>query len=108
VVSPYVKPGAVFSEVVDTTSVLQLLADRYTPGQPYSSVVGARQKYFKPLRTILDNSANPLPPTPIPATVFKAIPSGSPAVALDTGPPSPTAQALGRASEAMAMQRPTS
>jgi phospholipase C len=53
VVSPYVKAGQPFHGNLDHTSVLQLLADALTPGQPYSAAVTARQKYLVPLSGIL-------------------------------------------------------
>ena len=105
VISPYVKPGSVFSDVVDSTSILQLLADRFTPGTPYSPAVGARQAYFKPLSTILDNPPIATPPKALPA--LDQLISGVPAVALDTGPATPTSQALNRASSAMAGLHPS-
>jgi phospholipase C len=105
VISPYVKPGSVFSDLVDSTSILQLFADRFTPGRAYSPAVAARQKYFKPLSRILDNPPTTTKPKPIPAPLDQLL-SGSPAVALDTGEATPTAQALIRASSAMAKLHP--
>ena len=60
VVSPQVAPGSVFSDGLDHTSLLQLLADRFNPAQQYSPVVGARQRQLKPLATIL----KPVPAAP--------------------------------------------
>src|SRR3546814_9087480 len=42
-VSPYVGAGKVFSEQLDHTSVLQLIAERFGDGDGYSDVVTARQ-----------------------------------------------------------------
>ena len=42
IVSPFVEPGTVFSEPLDHTSVLGFLAERFTPGQPYSDEVARR------------------------------------------------------------------
>jgi phospholipase C len=44
VASPYVEPGSVCKELFDHTSVLQLLADLFTPGKPYSSDVEERRQ----------------------------------------------------------------
>jgi phospholipase C len=106
VISPYVKPGSVYSDTVDSTSILQLLTDRFTPGRVYSPAVAARQKYFQRLSRILDNPPVTTKPSPIPAPTLDQLLSGSPAVALDTGEATPTAQALIRASSAMAKLHP--
>lgn len=53
VVSPHVAAGQPFHGKLDHTSVLQLLADRFTPGQPYSAAVAARQRTLDPLSQIL-------------------------------------------------------
>jgi phospholipase C len=44
VVSPLVDPGTVCHELFDHTSVLQLLAERFTPGRPYSADVDRRRQ----------------------------------------------------------------
>jgi len=43
VISPQVAPGSVYNENLDHTSILQLLADRFTPGTDYSPQVATRQ-----------------------------------------------------------------
>jgi phospholipase C len=68
VISPHVASGAVFHNKLDHTSVLQLLAERFTPGQPYSAEVSARQQHLEPLSAVL---------TPPPAQArVPAIPPG--------------------------------
>ena len=47
IISPYVTPGSVFSEQVDSTSILQLLADKYTPGKDYSAACGGAESAAK-------------------------------------------------------------
>jgi hypothetical protein len=96
----------VFSDPVDGTSILRLLADRFTPGQAYSPAVAARQKYFKPLSSILEHPAIAMKPKPIPRQLLDELLSGAPAVALDTGEASPTNRALSRASLRMASLHP--
>jgi len=44
VASPYVDAGAVCHELFDHTSVLQLLAELFTPGKPYSAAVEQRRQ----------------------------------------------------------------
>ena len=107
VISPFVKPGSVFSDVVDNTSILQLLADRFTPDKPFSPTVAARQSYFKPLASVLDNTPIATKPSPIPAATLVQLLTGAPAAALDTGRPSEIAQALGRVSSLIEMRKPT-
>lgn len=43
VMSPFVKPGSVSHELLDHTSVLQFLAEVFTPGQSYSPSVDSRK-----------------------------------------------------------------
>jgi len=43
VVSPLVKPKQVYHDTLDHTSVLQLLAEKFTPGKPYSASVDRRR-----------------------------------------------------------------
>lgn len=42
-ISPWVQPGAVFSGLLDHTSILQLLAERFAGGLPYSANVEHRK-----------------------------------------------------------------
>jgi phospholipase C len=44
-VSPYADSGAVCHELFDHTSVLQLLAELFTPGRPYSADVEQRRQH---------------------------------------------------------------
>lgn len=43
-ISPYVEKGSVTHLQLDHTSVLQLLAEKFTPGKPYSATVDDRKK----------------------------------------------------------------
>ena len=45
-ISPHVDPGRVFREPVDHTAFLALLAERFTPGLPYSDAVAERQSSY--------------------------------------------------------------
>jgi phospholipase C len=70
IVSPHVAPGVPFSDALDHTSFLQLLADRFNPGQGYSADVSARQARLGRLSTVLTQtpSDRPDPPAPVGAT----------------------------------------
>jgi phospholipase C len=71
VASPYVQPGSVCSELFDHTSVLQLLAELFTPGKPYSAEVEQRRQQGirslsllvgdKPSTDVPRVSADPIP-----------------------------------------------
>lgn len=70
VVSPHVSPGVPFSDKLDHTSFLQLLADRFIPGQSYSAEVSARQTRLGRLSTVLTQvpALHAVPPLPVHAT----------------------------------------
>ena len=53
IVSPQVARGQPFHGKLDHTSVLRLLAERFTPGKPYSAPVAARQQTLAPLSDVL-------------------------------------------------------
>ena len=53
IVSPHVAPGVPFTDKLDHTSFLQLLADRFTPGEDYSAEVSSRQAQLGRLATVL-------------------------------------------------------
>jgi phospholipase C len=58
IISPYVKANSVCDAFFDHTSVLQMLAEKFTPGKPYSSPVEARSKQkhgIESLSKALDN-----------------------------------------------------
>jgi phospholipase C len=59
-VSPQVAAGAVFKGPLDHTSVLQLLDDRFSPGEGYSVQVNARQAHLDRILNAL--SASPAAP----------------------------------------------
>jgi phospholipase C len=72
-ISPHVKPGTPFSAPLDHTSFLQLLADRFTPGQDYSPDVAARQTALGRISDALTVSPSAAPPTALPEPVLDAI-----------------------------------
>jgi len=72
VVSPLVEPGSICNSVLDHTSVLQFLAEKFTPGQPYSASVDARRTVGPgisslsiALTTEAPRAAPAVPPDPI-------------------------------------------
>src|SRR5262249_17042899 len=99
------KPGSVFSGPLDHTSLLQLLADKYTPGQPYSAAVGARQSKLASLKTILDNPREPTPPR-IPDDIFNAADAMVVATPGPAKPATPMAEAFHDAIMQLADERP--
>ncbi|HZP59883.1 MAG TPA: alkaline phosphatase family protein, partial [Opitutaceae bacterium] len=74
VVSPLVEPGAVFHGVLDHTSVLKFIADKFTPGQPYSDAVGQR-----PVASVTDvlTRTSPRADIPLPGSARAGYSSGA-------------------------------
>ena len=74
IVSPHVAPGVPFTDDLDHTSFLQLLADRFNPGQSYSAEVAARQSLLGRLSTVLtETPADPAPAPAIPDTATNVL-----------------------------------
>jgi len=63
-VSPHVARGVPFTGTVDHTSFLQLLADRFDGGKPYSAAVAERQRHLVPLSSALTAPAAITEPPP--------------------------------------------
>jgi phospholipase C len=76
-VSPHVTPGVPFTGAVDHTSFLQLLADRFDGGKPYSPAVAGRQRLLVPLASAL--TAPPAITEPPPDVAAPAAGGGVPA-----------------------------
>ena len=71
IVSPLVSAGSVSHRSFDHTSVLQLLAELFTPGRPYSTEVHDRRRAgIESVSAALDDTVRPnipeVPPEPIP------------------------------------------
>lgn len=76
IVSPLVKTGSVCHSVFDHTSVLQFLAEKFTPGTPYSdSVQNRRDQGIASITEALTNEVSWVPPVPpsAPITVNTAL-----------------------------------
>jgi phospholipase C len=88
VISPQVEAGRVFNRPLDHTSILQLLADKFTPGLGYSIAVNARQGFVDRLA----NTLEPLGPqpgaTPIAPRTLAAIKVAADAAPISVRPPS--------------------
>jgi phospholipase C len=66
-VSPYVNQGSACHELLDHTSVLQFLAEKFTPGSPYSQIVEARRNQgINSLSVALTNEVEQVPDAPFP------------------------------------------
>jgi phospholipase C len=78
IVSPMVKKGSVNHTIFDHTSVLQFLAEKFTPGTPYSNSVDARSKISPGIGNISQvlfaqpPSSAPTPPS-LPINVISAL-----------------------------------
>jgi phospholipase C len=99
-VSPFVERGRTFPELLDHTSLLGLLADRFTPGQPYSDAVARRSPPLSRLAAALtrDEPRTDLPAAPPGAQVT---PPQVPRAAI---PPRPETQTPGAANNTQAFQ----
>jgi phospholipase C len=64
VVSPLVKSGSVYRDPLDHTSILQLIADKFHGGKPYSADTEPRQSYLSSLSSVLNLST---PRTDVPS-----------------------------------------
>jgi phospholipase C len=73
VISPQVTPGRVFNRNLDHTSILQLLADKFTPGHGYSVAVNSRQGFVDRLTNTLDPISSQLRAPTIPNDVMSKI-----------------------------------
>ncbi|HEY2009598.1 MAG TPA: alkaline phosphatase family protein [Rhizomicrobium sp.] len=102
IVSPYVKPGSVFTGPLDHTSLLQVLDDRFGKDGGYSDAVNARQKS-------LDRIGKALTPSPAiaapPAMPAIGVPART-AAAVPAAPNTANAQALHLAARKLAAEHP--
>jgi phospholipase C len=111
VISPHVAAGKPFHGKLDHTSVLRLLAERFTPGKPYSPKVAARQQQLAPLSDILIPPVPVLRSPPVPSNVHSiAFAAAASAPVAPAGPDAPreteTAQAFHRLALKLARENP--
>ncbi|MES1160704.1 MAG: alkaline phosphatase family protein, partial [Bacteroidota bacterium] len=65
IISPFVKSGQVCHQLLDHTSVLQLLAEKFTPGKSYSATVEDRRTNgIHSLSAALDTTLTRVAPAP--------------------------------------------
>lgn len=96
IISPYVTLRSVFSEQVDSTSILKILADKFTPGKDYSPAAAVRKVLLKSLASILNSSPRTTPAHRIPLDSLNALVKGGPTAISLKGPPSATSQGFQR------------
>jgi phospholipase C len=96
VISPQVMPGSVFSGPLDHTSILELLAEKFTAGHGYSVPVNARQSSLDRLSQVLNSAQIPVASAPPPPAMATAAPA-------QAAPPAPLT-ANGKAFRAAAVQ----
>lgn len=104
-VSPHVGRGVVFSEPLDHTAILQLLAERFAPGEGYSKAVNERlsQNVLGRLSNALKGSPRTgKPPAMGDEMEFKAAQPAGPAGASNT----PNGVAFFEAAERLRRERP--
>ncbi|MFL5809951.1 MAG: alkaline phosphatase family protein, partial [Flavisolibacter sp.] len=66
IISPFVQPGSVFSKLLDHTSILQFLAEKFTPGKSFSKTVNDRMaKGIQSISEIIsEQPKRPIPRVP--------------------------------------------
>jgi phospholipase C len=114
IVSPHVASGKVFSEALDHTSFLQLLADRFTSDGKYSEPVTARNGALGRISRALLATPRSVTPPPLPKLEFKSMApralaapgGGGLAAPAADAPPTPNAFALDAAARRFAAEYP--
>jgi phospholipase C len=104
-VSPWVDPGVVSHQLFDHTSVLQFLAELFTPGTPYSAAVAERaaQGINSISSMLTDTPANVPAPAPPADPIFVQSALGD---NIATPPSSPMGQAFEESAMEMIAQHP--
>jgi phospholipase C len=108
-ISPHVGKGTVFSEDLDHTSFLQLVADRFTMDGKYSQPVSDRNRALGRLSHALLPGPRPGPVPAMPALQFKSMmPLALEGLAMGRAdaPPTPNALALDTAARRLAAECP--
>ena len=107
-ISPLVNERQVFSEPLDHTSILQLIADRFSPDGKYSDVVSARQQHFGRIANALGTQARSVIPKPPAAPLAPVTTAAEEALAPEppSAPDTPNAAAIDQVAREMAEQHP--
>jgi len=104
-ISPYVQARQVFSEPLDHTSILQLLAERFAPDKKYSDVVSARQQHFGRIANALGTEPRTaIPRAPAPRMNRATAAPSEPGV--PCAPQTPNAAAIDSVAREMLKQHP--
>lgn len=103
-ISPFVQARQVFSEPLDHTSILQLLADRFANSR-YSDVVSDRQQHFGRIANALGGKPRADIPRPPAAAAVRATPA-PPELAVPCAPQTPNAAAIDSVAREMLRQHP--
>lgn len=106
IISSYVKPGVVHKGAADATSILALLAERFTPNLAYSPGVADRQYYFDPLGPILNNEPTADKPKAIEQSVVDALVYTDATPAFASAGPNETALGFGQIGERLKSLHP--
>jgi phospholipase C len=104
IISPFVNSGSVCHELFDHTSVLQLLAEKFTPGSIYSQNVDARR--IAGIKSIQDTLSNLAPVAPPVMPALPLNPSDTPGLPLSDPQQSQMGLAFQSASQQMQTQYP--
>ena len=105
-VSPHVGAGQVFSESLDHTSVLQLIADRFGKGGGYSDAVTKRQEAFGRIANALLPEARAGKAPAMPARKPRAGKAAAPLSPVPTAPDTPNAAAIDAVMRDLARDHP--
>jgi phospholipase C len=104
-VSPWVDPDKVSHDRYDHTSVLQFLAEKFTPGRPYSAAVANRAAQgIASISSSLTATAFSMPPPPAPTAAIKVKSALGDTIA--TEPDSDMARSFEKAAIGMMAQHP--
>ena len=104
IVSPFVMPGSVFSGLLDHTSILQFMAEKFGNGAPFSATVEQRrEQQIGSISDVLSEQAvRPIPPVPTQTMTVTTVLGKQ----LTAKPPEPMEQAFANAANQLMAQYP--
>jgi len=104
IVSPLVERGSVSHALFDHTSILQFLAEKFTPGQPYSATVNERKTQgITSISSLLIDQPAAVAPAPPTAPIMVQTALGR---SIETGPESEMANSFEYAANEMMKSKP--
>jgi phospholipase C len=104
IISPFVKPGSVCNNLFDHTSVLQFLAELFTPGKPYNQTVDERSRQGLGSISSVLNNTDSWPPPVAPGTPINV--SSELGLTIATEPQSVMAQSFELAANQLLANQP--